>query len=46
MGVFEKQINVQCGIGIMQPTGPLQKTADKATSKNLKFPFLENNSVQ
>ena len=30
---------------IMQPTGPLQRTAYKATSKNLKFSFLENNRV-
>ena len=33
-------------IFIMQPTAPLQRTADKATSKNLKFYFLENNRVQ
>ena len=26
---------------IMQPTAPLQRTADKATSKNLKFSFLK-----
>ena len=31
---------------IMQPTTPLQRTDSKATSKNLKFSFLENNSVQ
>ena len=31
---------------IMQPTAPLQRTADKATSKDLKFYFLENNRVQ
>ena len=50
MAVFKKQVNVQCGIQcwyphtfIMQPTAPLQRTADKATSKNLKFSFLENN---
>ena len=30
----------------MQPTAPLQKTADKATSKTLKFSFLENSRVQ
>ena len=30
----------------MQPTAPLQRTTDKATSKNLKFSFLENNKVQ
>ena len=30
---------------IMQPTGPLQRTADKATSKNLKFSFLGNNGA-
>ena len=30
----------------IQPTTPLQRTADKATSKNLKFSFLENNRVQ
>ena len=56
MAAFEKQVNVQCGIGsisilishtfIMQPTGPLQRTADKSPSKNLKFFFLENNRVQ
>ena len=31
---------------IMQPTEPLKRTADKATSKDLKFSFLENNRVQ
>ena len=31
---------------IMQSTGPLQRIADKATSKNLKFSYLENNRVQ
>ena len=53
MAVFKKQVNVQCGnqcwyphTVIMQPTTPLQRTADKATSKNLKFYFLENNRVQ
>ena len=30
----------------MQPTEPLKKTADKATSKDLKFSFLEINWVQ
>ena len=30
----------------MQQTGPLKRTADKATSKNLKFSVLENNRVQ
>ena len=31
---------------LMQPTAPLQRTAGKATSKNLKFSFLENNRVK
>ena len=42
--VFKKQANFQCGIQcwyphifIMQPTASLQRTADKATSKNLFF---------
>ena len=46
MVVFKKQVYVQCGIQcwyphtfIMQPTAPLQRTADKATSKNLNFFF-------
>ena len=30
----------------MQPIVPLQRTAGKATSINLKFLFLENNRVQ
>ena len=30
----------------MQPTAPLEKAAGKAYSENLKFSFLENNTVQ
>ena len=30
----------------VSPTVPLQRTAGKATSKNLNFSCLENNSVQ
>ena len=33
-------------IFIIKPTEPFQRTADKATSKNSKFSFLENNMVQ
>ena len=51
---FEKQVNVQSGSGNismlisshMEPTAPLQRTAGKATSKNMKFSFLEDNRVQ
>ena len=30
----------------MEPPASLQRTADKATSKNLEFYFVENNRVQ
>ena len=53
---FEKQVNVQYGIDstsmlishtfLMQPVVQLQRTAGKATSKILKFSFLEDNRVQ
>ena len=56
MTVFEKQVNVQCGIGSisMLISSHIQnaancaiiRTDDKANSENLKFSFLENNRVQ
>ena len=57
MAVFEKQVNVQSGIGSISMLisshidnatncAIAKKTADKATSKNLKFSFLEKNGVQ
>ena len=57
MAVFEKQVHVQSGIGSISMLisshidnatncAIAKKTADKATSKNLKFSFLEKNGVQ
>ena len=56
MAVFEKQANVQCGIDSNSmlissrihnaANRASQRTADKATSKTLKFSFLQNNRVQ
>ena len=44
MAIYEKQVNVQCGIGSISMLISIS-TAGIATSKNLKFSFLENNRV-
>ena len=52
---FQKQVNVQCGIQcwyphtlIMQPTAPLQKAADKATSEKFEvfFPRKQQGAIR
>ena len=43
MAVFKKQVNVHISSHIYNAANaPLKRTADKATSKNLKFSFVEN----